>query len=128
MVLAVVVGLVVLGSLLTLVLVPARTSARQLIVSPGSPTSATFSVTGPSWVTVHVDRHGTAGMSYWMDGPSGRMFNRSMMGNGGMMGGGFASDSSSFWSWGGEYRCWAQYTAAATGPMPVWVNVTTAIW
>ena len=113
---------------MTLVLVPARTSARQLLVAPGSATEATFSVPGPSWVAVHVDRHGNAGMAYWMDGPSGRMFNRSMMGGGGMMGGGFASDSSSFWSWGGEYRCWAQYSGSATGAMPVWVNVTTAVW
>ncbi len=66
-------------------------------------------------------------MHYWRNGPSGMMFNRSMMGAGGMMGGGGGSDSYSSWTWGGEFRCGAEYSGLGSGTMPVWVNMTSAI-
>ena len=113
-------AVVVSVSLLALTLVPARSAAKQLTVSPHVPASAVFSFPGPTWVTVYFDRHGVAGMIYWMNGPGGMMFNRSMMGAG-MMGG---SDSYSFWTWGGEFRCGAMYSGTTSGSMPVWVNAT----
>jgi hypothetical protein len=122
-----IVAVIVTVTFLALVLVPARADARVLTVSPGAPAVTTFSVHGPSWVTIHFDRHGSAGMMYWMDGPSGMMFNRSMMDEGGMMGGGHGSDSYSFWTWGGDYRCGAEYSGSGSGSMPVWVNMTSAV-
>ncbi len=119
-----VVVVVAVVAMLALMLLPLRTEARQLSVTPGASAVTVFSLPGPSWVTVHFDRHGTAGMRYWMDGPSGMMFNRSMMA-GGMMGG---SDSYSFWTWGGDFRCGAAFSGPGFGMMPVWVNMTSAIW
>ena len=52
------------------------------------------------------------------------MLNRSMMGNAGMMGTGYGSDSYSFWTWGGSYRSWAEYSGPTSGSMPVWMNVS----
>ena len=59
---AALVGSIVVVAFLALVLLPGRTDAHQLTVSPGSVTSATFTVSGPSWVTVHFEPHGNAGM------------------------------------------------------------------
>lgn len=105
---------------LALLFVPVTTVARELTVTSSSASTTSFSVPGPTWVTVHFDRHGMAGMMYWVDGPRGLVFNRSMAGSG-MMGG---SDSYSFWTWGGEFRCGAEYTGSSSGSMPVWVNAT----
>lgn len=55
------------------------------------------------------------GMVYWMNGPSGAMFNHSMMRSG---------DTLSFWSWGGTYRCGAGYLGSDSGSMTVWVNAS----
>ncbi len=115
-----VVVVVVVVVLLALVFIPGSTEARQIWVTSGGSATTVFSISGPTWATVHFDRHGTSGMTYWMNGPGGMMFNRSMMG-GGMMGG---SDSYSFWTWGGEYRCGASFSGTGSGPMPVWVNLT----
>jgi uncharacterized membrane protein YgcG len=122
-----VIAVVAVMVVLALVLIPARSDARVLAVSAGSPADATFSLRGPSWVTIHFARYGTVGMTYGMTGPSGMMFDRSMMaGSGGMHGSG-GSDAYSFWTWGGDYTCWAEYSTSGSGSMPVWVNMTSAI-
>lgn len=121
------VALLVVVAFSALVLVPARTNAQALNVSSGAAAFARFSVHGPSWVTVHFDRQGSQGMRYWMDGGSGMMFNRSMMAGGGMMSGAGGSDSYSFWTWGGDFRCGAQNLDQGPGTMQVWVNMTSAI-
>jgi hypothetical protein len=112
---------------LALVLVPGRTDARVLSAAPGTVVSTVFSIRAPSWVTLHLDGRANAGMSYWMEGPSGMMFNRSMGMHGGMMGAGTESGSYSFWTWGGDYRCAAMYPGSGAQSMPVWVNLTSAI-
>ena len=129
---AVVAGLAIaavsVAVLLAIVVLPVRTDARGLTVNSGAPAVTVFSVSGPTWMTVHFDRHGSAGMIYWMNGPSGVMFNRTMMGGGAMMGGQAGSDSYSFWTWGGDYRCAAEYSGTGTGSMQVWINMTSGIW
>ena len=124
-----VVGVILVGVVvvLALIAVPARDQAKELTIAPGSVASATISIPGPSWVTVHFDRHGNEAMSYWMDGPSGMMFNRSMMNDGGMMGSGHGSDSYSFWTWGGDFRCGAALDGSGSAVMPVWFNTTSGL-
>lgn len=116
----VVAAMLVSASLLALVFLPARSASKEISVSSEASATTVFSFAGPTWVTVHFDRHGSMGMQYWMTGPGGMMFNRSMMGSG-MMGG---SDSYSFWTWGGDYRCGAGFSGAESGSMPVWVNAS----
>ena len=122
------IGGVVVVALLALMFVPARTDAQTLSVSPGSTATATFAFSGPTYVTMHFASRGGYGMQYWMNGPSGMMFNHSMM-HRGMMGSGIEaySDSYSFWTWGGQYRCGAGFPGVGAGSEPVWINATSAL-
>jgi hypothetical protein len=117
---AAVVVVIALVTVLALIFVPVHTVSRELTVSSTTPVSTEFSVPGQAWGTVHFDRYGNSGMMYWMNGPSGMMFNRSMMG-GGMMGG---ADSYSFGTWGGTFHCAAAYAHPGSGSMRVWVKMT----
>ena len=123
------IGLVVLVALLAVMVVPARTSAETLSVSPGSSASTSFSFAGPGFVTMHFASQGGYGMQYWMNGPSGMMYNHSMM-HRGMMGSGSEpyADAYSFWTWGGEYRCGANFPSTGAGSEPVWINATSGVW
>lgn len=121
------VGVIAVVVLLALVLVPARSQAAVLTISPGSSPTAAFSFVGPSYVTMHFASPAGYEMRYWMSGSSGMMYDHSMMGGGGMMGGGSVSDSYTFWTWGGQYTCGAAYINDGPGSMPVWVNATSAL-
>ena len=117
--LAVIVVVIVGVTLLALIFVPYHTASKELRFAPGGSASTDLSISQAGWVTVHFSRGGGmmggAGMMYWMDGPSGMMFNHSMMAGG---------DSYSFWSWGGTYHCGAGYPGSGSGMMDVWVNAT----
>lgn len=117
------VGAIAAVAILALVLVPARVQAERVSVSPGSPAAASFTFTGPTYVTIHFSSWGGYGMRYWMSGAAGLMYNHSMM-SGGMMRG--ASDTYSFWTWGGQYTCGAAFTTTGAGATPVWINASSA--
>ncbi len=119
-----VVGLILVVAVLVLVLAPVRVQAQQVSVTPGSSSAASFTFNGPSYVTIHFASFSGYGMRYWMSGPSGMMYDHSMM-RGGMMGG--LSDSYSFWTWGGQYNCGASYVSSGLGATPVWINATSAL-
>ena len=108
--------------LLGLIFIPVHSAAKEVQFSAGSSATTSLTIPQAGWVTVQFNRVGGyggmmagSGMMYWMDGPSGMMFNHSMMHGG---------DSYSFWSWGGTYRCGAGYPGAGSGMMDVWVNAT----
>jgi hypothetical protein len=115
-------AVVVVTAFLAMILVPVQSASKEIQVSPRSSATADLSIPRAGWVTVHFDHVGGSagmmagsGMTYWMDGPSGMMFNHSMM---------RADDSYSFWTWGGTYRCGAGYAGLGPGMMDVWVNAS----
>ncbi len=99
--------------------VPYHTSSQQVTVVSGGSSYATLTIPQPGWVTVRFGHPGGMSMSYWMNGPSGMMFNHSMMAGGG--------DSYSFWSWGGTYRCGMSMGPGGFGTTSVWVNASWAM-
>ena len=116
------VSLVAATIVLGLLFVPVSSSATQVNFSSGSSATTTLTIPRPTWVTIHFDRVGGyggmmagSGMIYWMDGPSGMMFDHSMMRSG---------DSVSFWTWGGTFHCGAGYVGSGDATISVWVNAT----
>jgi hypothetical protein len=119
---SVVVVAIVLISLTGLFIIPANSVSKQVQFAPGSSATANISVPRPAWVSVHFDKvggyggmMGGSGMVYWMQGPSGMMFNHSMMRSG---------DSYSFWTWGGTFHCGAGYAGTGSNTISVWVNAS----
>jgi hypothetical protein len=105
-------------TLIALLFVPVGSSSQVIQVTPGSSASTVLTIPHAGWVSVHFDHPSGMAMRYWMQGSSGMMYDHSMMGGAG------ASDSYSFWSWGGAYECGAGYLGSGSGTMPVWVNAT----
>lgn len=115
-------ALVAVTVVLGLIFVPVSSSATQVHFSAGSSATTTLTIPRPTWVTIRFDRVGGyggmmagSGMVYWMDGPSGMMFDHSMMRSG---------DSYSFWTWGGTFHCGTGYVGSGNSVISVWVNAT----
>lgn len=106
----------VVAGLLAAIAVPVHAQSTALTVSPGGSSYVDVNVPQAAWVTVHFAHAGSMPMSFWMAGPGGGM----MFNHHGMMDG----DAYSFGTWGGSFRCYAQYDGAGPGPSTVWVNTT----
>ncbi len=100
---------------LAAVALPVHAQSTLLSVAPGSSAYVAFRVPAATWVTGHFSPAGAGPMTYWMVGPGGMMFNHR-----GMM----AGDAYSFGTWGGSFRCYAEYDGPGSGMSPVWVNAT----